>query len=368
MRFHNPRLPWIVAAVVALFVLAGIFFAPRLAAQSFGTPDADLDDVQRVNYSIRMLVDSHSLTTACDPEGQEQIFVVQEGEPVDSIASRLEAAGIVCDGGALRDYLVWSGMDRTIQTGSYRLSPAWTGTQIARALQDATPAEVTVVVYPGWRLEEIAASLPTTGLEISPQDFVAAASLPVNPSPFLPAGASAEGFLAPGEYVVPRTATADQLVSILIQQFTFELSPEIQQGFTRNGLGIYQAVILASIIERETVLYEEMPTIASVFFNRLRTGMHLQSDPTVQYAIGFTDEGWWKNPLRLSDLEIESPYNTYLYPGLPPAPISNPSLEALEAVAFPEQTDYYFFVSMCDGSGFHNFAETFDEHLENLCP
>ena len=97
--------------------------------------------------------------------------------------------------------------------------------------------------------------------------------------------------------------------------------------------------------------------------------MNLAADPTVQYAVGYNEsqQSWWTNPLSTSDLQIDSPFNTYLYSGLPPTPISNPSLSALRSVAFPAQTPYYYFRAACDGSGRHLFAETYEEHLQNQC-
>jgi UPF0755 protein len=121
------------------------------------------------------------------------------------------------------------------------------------------------------------------------------------------------------------------------------------------------------MVEREAVINEEKPLIASVFLNRLALDMKLDSDPTVQYAIGY-DPVWWPNPLSLADLEVDSPFNTYKYAGLPPAPIANPGLSALRAVAFPADTPYFYFRARCDGSGYHDFAETFEEHLSNGCP
>jgi UPF0755 protein len=117
------------------------------------------------------------------------------------------------------------------------------------------------------------------------------------------------------------------------------------------------------------VVEDEMPLIASVFYNRLAVGWKLESDPTVQYALGYNEaQGtWWTNPLSAADLQVDSPY-TYVYSGLPPGPIANPGLAALKAVAFPAQTPYYYFRAACDGSGRHLFAETFDEHLGNACP
>lgn len=114
----------------------------------------------------------------------------------------------------------------------------------------------------------------------------------------------------------------------------------------------------------------EMPLIASVFLNRLNGGIKLDSDPTVQYAIGYNpDSGtWWTNPLTLEDLQSTSPYNTYVYGGLPPGPIANPGLDALRAVAFPAQTPYYYFRATCDGTGKHVFSVTYEEHLGKECP
>jgi UPF0755 protein len=128
-------------------------------------------------------------------------------------------------------------------------------------------------------------------------------------------------------------------------------------------------VTLASIIQRETLVEEEMPLMASVLYNRLAQGMRLQVDPTVQYAVGFQAGrgGWWVNPLLDADLALDSPFNTYLYYGLPPGPICSPSPAALEAVAYPLVSSYLYYRAACDGSGRHNFAETYLQHLSNAC-
>ena len=113
-----------------------------------------------------------------------------------------------------------------------------------------------------------------------------------------------------------------------------------------------------------------MPLIASVFFNRLAIDMPLQADPTVQYGLGYNtaQATWWTNPLSAQDLQVNSPYNTYVHHGLPPGPISNPGLAALQAVAAPAQSNYYYFQARCDNSGLHNFAETLEQHQQNNCP
>jgi UPF0755 protein len=149
------------------------------------------------------------------------------------------------------------------------------------------------------------------------------------------------------------------------------LTADLRAGFARQNLSVYQAVTLASIIQREAVKADEQPRIASVFLNRLAVaGMHLETDPTIQYALGFDAEAntWWRSPLSLDDLEVNSPYNTYHNPGLPPGPICSPSLSALQAVAYPAQTPYFYFRARCDGSGLHSFSETFEQHVQNACP
>jgi UPF0755 protein len=362
--------PFILLLFLAIGLLAAILFIPTLAAQSYGPPSPYLNAWQRFSCSASLLWNAGDLTIPRDPDGSPQIFVIETGESVFTISSHLQAAGLIRDAYAFRVYLVWTGLDTSVQAGDYELSPAMTAIEIAHALQDATPSDVTFGVLPGWRMEEIAAALPTSGLDITPEAFLSAAHSSSAPLDFWPAGVSAEGFLFPGTYTLPRSTTADQLVSVLLQDFIFHLTPELSNGFTRQGLSLYQGVILASIVQREAIQEDEQPVIASVFLNRIASGMKLDSDPTVQYALGYdTAQGtWWTNPLSLEDLQVQSPYNTYLNTGFPPTPISNPGLNALQAVANPAQTNYYYFRARCDGSGYHAFAETFEQQMQNACP
>jgi UPF0755 protein len=237
-------------------------------------------------------------------------------------------------------------------------------------MQDATPSDVKVVVWPGWRMEELAESLPTTGLNITPEEFAGVVSSTHPEYDFLAGKSTAEGFLYPDTYILPRTTSVNQLVNELLRNFSQHLSPDLRDGFDRQGLSVYEAVTLASIVEREAVHDDEAPMIASVYLNRLRLPMKLDADPTVQYAIGYNpvQRTWWTNPLGATDMQTVSPFNTYVNDGLPPTPISNPGLEALRAVAQPAQSDYYYFSARCDGSGYHQFAKTFAEHLQHICP
>lgn len=367
---HRSCFPIILLVFLAIGLLAAVLFTPTLAAQSYGPPSPYLSPWQRFSYSASLLWNAVNLTVPGDPNGTEQIFVIETGESVFTISTHLQAAGLIREASTFRVYLVWTGLDTSVQAGNYRLSPAMTAIEIAHALQDATPSEVAFGVLAGWRMEEIAAALPTSGLEITPEAFLSAARSPSAPLDFWPAGASAEGFLFPDTYTLPRSTTADQLVSVLLQGFASHLTLEMREEFASQGLSLYQGVILASIIQREAIRADEQPVIASVFLNRIAIGMKLDSDPTVQYALGYdaAQGKWWTNPLSLEDLQVQSPYNTYLDAGFPPTPISNPSLGALQAVANPAQTNYYYFRARCDGSGYHTFVETFEQQVQNACP
>jgi len=363
---------WRLAAILLLLtvvlglVTGGLFM---LAAHSFGPPSTRLTVLQRIQYSAKLIWADGLLTIPLNAAAPEIDFDVAPDESVTSIVGRLEGAGIVRSGEMLMDYLIYTGQDSSIQAGRHQLSAAMSMVEVAGEMQDATPTDVEFVVLTGWRMEEIASALPTSGLSFTAEDFLRTSSTPRRNYPFLAGAATNEGFLFPGLYVFPRTTTVDGFVDTLIRSFSEHLDPRLQAGFSAQGLSIYEAVTLASIVERESIRMEEAPLIASVYFNRLRGGMRLEADPTVQYALGFNaaTQTWWTNPLSLADLKFSSPYNTYLVTGLPPTPIANPGKDALEAIAAPAQSPYYYFSARCDGSGFHNFASTFEEHLANLC-
>jgi UPF0755 protein len=350
--------------------LITVFYIPSRATWVYGASSSALSLPQRIQYSALLLWYDGLLTRPLDVNGTEQTFTVEQGESVNSIASRLEFTGLIRDASAFRSFLIYSGLDTSIQSGEYKLSTAMSPIAIARELQDATPEEVNFVILPGWRMEEIAASLTTSGLTFSAEEFLTAARSPHPDFDFLANATTTEGFLYPDSYIVPRGVTANDFVNGLLRNFALHLTPDLTNEYQRTGLTVYQAVTLASLVEREAVQDEEKPSIASVYLNRFKINMKLDADPTVQYALGFSplQQSWWTSPLTLVDLQVNSPYNTYIYAGLPPTPIANPSLEALRAVAFPAETNYLYFRAKCDGSGFHEFSETFDEHLTNECP
>ena len=311
------------------------------------------------------------------PAGEDDVqipFRVEPGETAGMVALRLEEAGLVRDAGLFSLYMRYRGLDTRLEAGEYLLSPRMTIPEIAEALQHGRIQEVSVTVVEGWRMEEVAEVLEREGVT-SAEAFKAVVRGEVRPEvwaqyPILqsrPPGASLEGFLFPDTYRFPRNAEALDVVRRMVERFGEQFTPEMQARAQERGLSVFAVVTLASIVEREAVVPEERPIIAGVYLNRLAQGMYLQADPTVQYALGYQpDKGeWWLRPLPVEALTaVESPYNTYLHPGLPPGPICNPGLSSIQAVLNPAETDYLFFFAKGDGS--HVFSRTYEEHMEKL--
>lgn len=340
--------------------------------EQFGRPDANLSLTQRIIYPLELFFNRGTLLSPMDETSSEKRFQIDQGESVSMVCLRLEQEGLIRDAELLRTYLVYVGLDRYLQAGQFELTPKMSPIQIAAELLDATPDEGVITILPGWRIEEVAENVAGSGLMISAEEFITAAYAPSSYYfSFLPIEQvnSLEGLLFPGTYTLLREASLDDLIPMILTEFSQNIDTSLLEGFTRQGLNLYDAVTLASIVEKEAVVDDEKPLIASVFFNRLAAGMRLETDPTVQYALGYQDDvqTWWKSPLSLADLAVVSPYNTYTVIGLPPTPICNPDLGSLSAVAFPAETPYFYFRAACDESGRHNFAITYEEHLNNQC-
>ncbi len=314
-----------------------------------------------------------------DGSGEEKLtFVVSPGETAEIIATNLSKAGLLGDVELFVRYVRYVGLDGQMEIGNYRLSPDMTIPDLATTLSQAGIQEVEIRFLEGWRISEMVEYLSVTRpANIDPQEFarIADGSIPYDLSGYgflraKPDGSGLEGYLFPGGYRLPVDADAAFLIDIMLENFDRQVPDQLRASFERNGLSIHGAVTLASIIEKETSVAMEMPLMASVYTNRLSEGMLLQADPTVQYSIGYHSEtdSWWKSPLAEADLSVDSPYNTYIYEGLPPGPITNPALAALQAVAAPTQTDYLFFVADCEAevAGSHVFSRTFEEHLANV--
>jgi UPF0755 protein len=179
---------------------------------------------------------------------------------------------------------------------------------------------------------------------------------------FDPDARSLEGYLFPDTYPFPRTTDASVVVKTMATRFGAAFDADLRADAERLGLSLREATTLASLVEKETAVPSERPLVAAVFHNRLNVGMRLQCDPTVIYAL--MRAGRWDGNIRKDDLQLDSPFNTYLYAGLPPGPIASPGRSSLEAAVRPAEVPYLYFVSRNDGS--HVFATTYAEHSRNV--
>ena len=297
-------------------------------------------------------------------------FLIHEGQSTEEIALALERAGLLNNPLLFRVMAQLRGVDGKLQAGEYRLRRNMGIDELLVVLQRATARELTVVFIEGWRMEEFAAALQRRQL-LDGAAFLALAQRGTATHSWLrsrPDGASLEGYLFPSTYQLTEQTTPQELLDRLLRKFGEVLTPAMREQIRSQGRTIHEVVTLASIVEREAVLSGERRRIAGVYVNRLREGIGLYADPTVQYALGYQPDTdtWWKRPLLFQDLEIDSPYNTYRYAKLPPGPICNPGLASLQAAIDPEAHDYYYFVANdVAGDGSHVFAHTLAEHEQN---
>jgi UPF0755 protein len=300
------------------------------------------------------------------------VITVAPGADGGTIARQLEREGVIGDAGLFRTLSGLMRLSNRLAAGEYEFTRGLPVTDVIQRLRiGVTVPAVTVTIPEGRRMEEVAALMERYGL-VSAAAFMEAVNggdyaLPVVQE--RPGGATLEGYLFPDTYFFSRRATAREVVERLLRTFAERFDAELRAAVRAQGLTPHQAVTLASIVEREAQVAEERPLIAAVFLNRLRAGIPLQADPTVQYALASDADsvaryGWWKRELTVDDLKLVSPYSTYANAGLPPGPIASPGLASLRAVAHPAPVKYLYFVARGDGS--HAFAETLEEHNRNV--
>ena len=293
-----------------------------------------------------------------------------------TVAGRLQEQGLITDAAIFRLYMRVNGVDKRLAAGDFELAPNMTMTEIAERLQKSRLREISVTIPEGMRAEEVADLLNVQGI-MDGDAFLAlvrggsASARALGDYPFVPdALTTLEGYLFPDTYRLPARATPADMVRRMLDNFASRVSPEVEAAAAEKGRSLAQVIIMASIVEREAPRADERPLVASVYWNRLSGvctkevgGAYLQADPTVQYAAGRPGEWWWKPPSVEAYATIQSPFNTYLRPGLPPAAIASPGLTAIEAAARPAETKYCFFVAIGDGA--HVFAVTLAEHEAN---
>lgn len=382
----------VIAGTVGTLTLAVIFgvrvmtSAMEARAQTGEGPKLELDFGSPNSLFLSAYLSMHQaeLNQPVSDDPTPTTFVVEQGETATVVASRLEEEGLVVNGEVFRRFMTYHGLDVSLEAGSYSLRPNMTMHEIAETLQHGGVDTITVTIPEGWRMEQVAWLVDQQGL-MRGDDLLAYANSAQYDYPWLadrPPGASLEGFLFPNTYQLEAESSPETLVDLMLATFDARVAPEIQGRLTGRvvfdleqgdyrPLTLYDIIILASIVEREAVVDEERPIIASVYFNRLdpahveETALRLSADPTIQYAKGYDPEtgSWWNPMLPGEGQTIESPYNTFKIQGLPPGPISSPGLASILAVLNPADTNYLYFHAIGDGS--HVFAATLDEHLQN---
>jgi peptidoglycan lytic transglycosylase G len=302
------------------------------------------------------------LTTAYRGFSPSEIFVdLPQGSREADIARRLADAGVVPDVWTFRLAALLSHGDRRLQAGEYRFAEPATPLQVVARLVRGDTYTVRLTFPEGLTIREMAAVFERSGLGAA-SAFEAAASDASLAASIDPDAASLEGYLFPSTYTLSRHAGAAGAVHAMLAQFKRVLDGTLREDPQAERPGVHELVTLASIIEKETAQPAERPLVAAVLRNRLARHMPLQCDPTVIYALARA--GRWTGDLTRADLQIDSPYNTYKYPGLPPGPIASPGRASLRAALHPADVPYVYFVSRNDGT--HAFASTLEQHDRNV--
>lgn len=279
-----------------------------------------------------------------------RVFVIAKGAGVSEIAKKLKSENLIKSELVFKIYVKQNNLTNKLQAGSYKLSPAMSAPEITKVLQKGSE-DVWVTLLEGWRLEEIAERL-NKKLNIESLEFKKVAK---------------EGYMFPDTYLFPKEATAEYIASTLRNTFDKRFNTELRAKIRSQGLTEEQGIILASIVEREARSDAVRTVIAGILLKRFNIDMGLNADATLQYILGYqpSEKSWWKRHLTKDDKKVESPYNTYLYKGLPPAPICNPSLSSLQAVANANSNTSYLYYYH-DSKGNSYYAKTLEEHNRNV--
>ncbi len=307
-------------------------------------------------------------------------FVITKGEGATEIAQKLKQAGIVRSAWIFEFYLYLTGKRNKILAGEYQLS-AMNMPDLANYLTKGVDKETTIKIIEGWTLDQINDYFLSRGLskqidffekvgqppscsanqcqeaKLIKKDFIKKIADRFSFFDGKPSDATLEGYLFPDTYRVFKDATIEEIIIKMLENFDAKLEPFMRYEIDKQNKNIYEILTMASIIEAEVPHEADRAIISGILWKRLETGMPLQVDSTLNYVTGHNSRA-----LSSSELKINSPYNTYLYPDLPPGPIGNPGLSAIKAAIYPQDSPYWFFLSTKDGKTI--FSETLNEHNE----
>ena len=318
---------------------------------------------QRVQRSILSALSALTALTACGTSPKPARVILPAGASFSAVTDSLEAHGVITHSASFKLLARVRGVDRSVHAGVYEFPAGSSAWKVLTMLARGQKAALRFTVPEGLTIPEVAA-LAAEKLGIPRDSFVAAARDSVAATRLLGMKVpSFEGFLRPETYLLPADLAARELVRVMGDGFKKEWAPAWDARLDTLKMSRLALVTLASIVEGEARADDERETIAGVYHNRLRIGMPLQADPTVQYAI-ILKRGKRKPRLFVKDYQIASAYNTYLHPGLPPAPVNSPSRRSIEATLYPATVRYLYFVAGADGR--HVFSRTYNEHLRAI--
>ncbi len=286
-----------------------------------------------------------------EKDAEPLAFVITKGEGISSIAEKLEKEGFIKSANIFKLKLYLSGNSK-IEAGDFKLSPSMNTNKIIETLSKGS-VDKWVTLIEGLRVEEMAEKL-SKELGVKSDEFIEAAK-------------NKEGYLFPDTYLFNPKSSPQDIVSRMEENFNSKITDDLRAKFAQQGLSLKDAVILASIVEREGRSDKVRTEIAGILLKRLNLDYGLNADATLQYALGYqpAEKSWWKRHLTSQDKLIDSQYNTYKYKGLPPGPISNPGLSSLRAVANANpNTPYLYYYH--DSEGNSHYARTLEEHNDNV--
>ena len=290
-------------------------------------------------------------------EGAPVTVEIPQGTPPKQIAEILKSNGVIKSTLVFRVWLKISGSDKLLRSGTFTMNKDISSIKaIWHLVNDSGTPTYKVTILEGWRLEEIAEELFKNGILTDKESFINEAKR-----------IQAEGFLFPSTYRLPKNMPPLEILKVMYQEYEKNILPLLNSPQNKTNLSEQEIITLASIVEREAVLNNERPKIAAVYLNRLKIGKRLEADPTVQYALGYNEkeQRHWKRGLTYADLKYDSPYNTYRYAGLPPAPIASPGVNSVKAVLNPEP-DFEALYFVADSGGRHIFSKTYHQHLQTI--
>ena len=301
---------------------------------------------------------SRALNYVLDPNSTDRVTIsIEQGDSASDVADKLYEKELIKSPSVFKFYLSQHGLDGKIKAGRFVIKQNYTLSEIADTIVSGKSSEMAVTLLEGWTVKQIAEYLEGEGLTTA-DAFMECAKACEFEGKYLPTG-YVEGYLYPDTYFVDPNSYSDQaFIQRLINTFESKLDDEVFAGIAKNKRTLEEVVIMASIVEREERARAERPTVAGILWNRFDQNSGLGADATVLYALGRTKGG-----LTYEDLQIDSPYNTRKYAGLPPTPICNPNITSILAAANPTDTDYWYYLH--DSEGAVHYAKTLDEHNVN---